>query len=141
MYDRCLYVRALLEGIADSFFQVVKSTPDLQYVLHMASPFHYNVQDPVKDFLEPAITGSTSILKAVKDFAPSVKRVVLTSSFAALRNDSKPAALIDESSWNPVTWDEAVENKRKTYQGSKASLSHFDMLRTYFETSYSEICR
>ena len=105
----------------DSSHQAVKATTNLKYVLHMASPFHYNVQDPVKDFLEPAITGSTSILKAVKDFAPEVKRVVLTSSFAALRDDSKPGALIDESSWNPVTWDEAVEDKRKTYQGSKVS--------------------
>lgn len=91
----------------------------------MASPVHHNIEDPVKDFLEPAITGSTSILKAIKEFAPSVKRVVLTSSFAALRDDSKEGALIDESSWNPVTWDEAVENKRKTYQGSKVSVYQY----------------
>ena len=89
------------------------------FVIHTASPFHYNVEDPVKDFLEPAVTGTTSILKAIKDGGPSVKRVVLLSSFAAMRDDEQKSPFYDESSWNPVTWDEAARNKRRTYQGSK----------------------
>ena len=36
-----------------------------------------------------AIIGTTSILKAIKRSAPSVKRVVLTSSFAAINDRSK----------------------------------------------------
>ena len=34
--------------------------------------------------LDPAIVGTTGILKAVKAHAPSVKRVVITSSFASI---------------------------------------------------------
>ena len=97
----------------------MKSNKDLKYVLHTASPFHFNVQDPVKDFLEPAVQGSTGVLKAVHSFAPNVSRIVLTSSIAAMRNDDEVAPHYTESSWSTVTWDEAASNTRKTYQGSK----------------------
>lgn len=90
-------------------------------MVHTTSPFHYNIQDPVKDFLEPAVNGTTNILKAVKAGAPSVKRVVALSSFASMRDDS---GFFDESKWNPVTWQEATENTKKTYQGSKVSASY-----------------
>lgn len=100
--------------------QVIKSTPDLDFVLHTASPFHFNVQDLVKDFLEPAVTGTTSILQAIKDNAPSVKRVVITSSFAAINHGSdKKPPFYDETCWNPITWDEAAQDKTKAYRGSK----------------------
>lgn len=102
--------------------QVVKSKPGFDFVIHTASPFHYNVQDPVKDFLEPAVTGTTSILKAIKDSAPSVKRVVITSSFAAINGGSTAnPPFLDESCWNPITWDEAAQDTKKAYRGSKVS--------------------
>jgi nucleoside-diphosphate-sugar epimerase len=54
----------------------------------VASPFHFNVTDHQKDFYEPAIQGTTGILKeAAKE--KSVKRVVITSSFAAVVNPAK----------------------------------------------------
>ena len=111
----------IVEDVAQegAFDEVVSSTPNLDYVIHTASPFHYNVEDPVRDFLEPAVTGTTSILKAVKEGAPSVKRVVLLSSFAAMRSSDKTPPFYDESCWNPVTWEEAAQDKTKTYQASK----------------------
>lgn len=74
----------------------------------------------MKDFLEPAVTGTTSILKAVKKSAPSVKRIVITSSFAAINQGSsaKPP-FYDESCWNPITWDEAARDPKAAYRGSK----------------------
>ncbi len=45
-----------------------------------------NVQDPIKDFLDPAIKGTKGILQSVRDYAPAVKRVVITSSSAAILN-------------------------------------------------------
>lgn len=48
-----------------------------------------NVTDVKKDLLDPAIIGTTGILKAIKKNAPSVKRVVITSSFAAIVNGPK----------------------------------------------------
>jgi nucleoside-diphosphate-sugar epimerase len=61
---------------------------DVDYIIHVASPFHFNVTDYNKDFYEPAIQGTTGILKeAIKE--KSVKRIVITSSFAAVINPAK----------------------------------------------------
>ncbi|PLB48062.1 NAD(P)-binding protein [Aspergillus steynii IBT 23096] len=101
-----------------AFDEAVKSNPPFDYVLHTASPFHYNVQDPVKDFLDPAIKGTTGILKAIKAYAPTVKRVVITSSFAAITNVKNHAKVYSEKVWNPVTWEEALD-PAQTYRASK----------------------
>ena len=52
--------------------------------MHVASPFTFAAKDNEKDLLLPAINGMLNLLKAVKDNAPRVKRVVATSSFAAV---------------------------------------------------------
>ncbi|PWY70074.1 ketoreductase [Aspergillus eucalypticola CBS 122712] len=101
-----------------AFDEAVKSDPPFDYVLHTASPFHHNVQDPVKDFLDPAIKGTTGILKAIKAYASTVKRVVITSSFAAIVNGKKHAESYSEKNWNPVTWEEALISSN-TYRASK----------------------
>lgn len=69
---------AIVADIAEegAFDEAVKSDPPFEWVIHTASPFHFNVTDTKKDFLDPAIIGTTGILKAVKKNAPSVKRVV-----------------------------------------------------------------
>lgn len=49
--------------------------------MHAASPFHFNVTDPYKDLINPAVNGTENILKsAFKE--PKVQRIVITSSFA-----------------------------------------------------------
>ncbi|OJJ58614.1 hypothetical protein ASPSYDRAFT_44997 [Aspergillus sydowii CBS 593.65] len=101
-----------------AFDEAVKSNPPFDYVLHTASPFHFNVQDPVKDFLDPAIKGTTGILKAIKANAPTVKRVVVTSSFASIVNGKKHEKVYSEKNWNPVTWEEGLDSSN-TYRASK----------------------
>ncbi|KAA8650544.1 hypothetical protein EYZ11_002101 [Aspergillus tanneri] len=101
-----------------AFDEAVKSNPPFEYVLHTASPFHHNVSDPVKDFLDPAIKGTTGILKAIKAYAPTVKRVVITSSFASIVNVKAHAKVYNEDSWNQVTWEEALD-PAQTYRASK----------------------
>ncbi|KAJ5273049.1 hypothetical protein N7478_008174 [Penicillium angulare] len=101
-----------------AFDEAVKSDPPFDYVLHTASPFHFNVGDPVKDFLDPAIKGTTGILKAIKAHAPSVKRVVITSSFAAIINSKQHPKLYNETVWNPILWEEALDHAN-VYRGSK----------------------
>lgn len=91
------------------------------YVVHTASPFHNDFTDPIEGILNPAIKGTTGILRAIKAYAPSVKRVVVTSSFAAIINPEAHKDVYDETSWNPVTWDEAVQQRSATYRGSKVS--------------------
>ena len=103
-----------------AFDEAVKSDPPFEAVLHTASPFHFNIQDPKKDLLDPAIIGTTGILKSIQKSAPSVKRVVITSSFASILNPNKQNNVtFSEKDWNPVTWEQATENAGDGYRGSK----------------------
>ncbi|KAK3387521.1 hypothetical protein B0H63DRAFT_559024 [Podospora didyma] len=105
----------------NAFDEVVK-VPGLEVVLHTASPFHFNVTDPKKDLVDPAVIGTTGILRAIEASAPSVRRVVVTSSFAALINESKvsdPSHTFSESSWNPVTLDDIHNSLATAYRASK----------------------
>ena len=69
---------AIVEDIAKegAFDQAVISDPPFEKVIHTASPFHFNVTDVKTQLLDPAIVGTTGILKAIKKSAPSVTRVV-----------------------------------------------------------------
>jgi len=53
-----------------------------KYVLHVASPFPANVPKREDDLIVPAREGALRVLRAARD--AGVKRVVLTSSFAAI---------------------------------------------------------
>ncbi|KZF22893.1 NAD(P)-binding protein [Xylona heveae TC161] len=113
---------AIVEDISkpDAFDEAVKSEPPFEAVLHTASPFHFNVTDAKKDLLDPAIIGTTGILKAIKKSAPSVKRVVITSSFAAIWDQTKkPGHVYSEQDWNQVTLEDAEKNPADAYRASK----------------------
>ncbi|CAD6569534.1 MAG: methylglyoxal reductase (NADPH-dependent) gre2 [Alectoria sarmentosa] len=87
-----------------------ESVKGVDGVFHTASPFVMQVEDNVRDLLDPAVKGTTSILEAVEKNAPQVKRVVVTSSFAAIGDPMKgarPGYTYSEKDWNPVTYDEA----------------------------------
>ncbi|MCJ1357744.1 MAG: methylglyoxal reductase (NADPH-dependent) gre2 [Icmadophila ericetorum] len=115
---------AIVEDIAqpNAFDEAVISDPPFEAVIHTASPFHFNITDVKKDLLDPAIIGTTGILKAVKASAPTVKRVVITSSFAAIVNPAQglwPGHTYSEADWNPITESEATENASNGYRASK----------------------
>ena len=73
----------------------------------------------MKDCLEPAVYGTTGILESVAAHAPSVKRVVFTSSSAAVLNPPNHRKVYDESSWSEVTWLQAIWDPKHTYRASK----------------------
>ena len=56
-------------------------------VFHIASPFLFKFNDPVKDLINPALEGTKNVLEAV-NVTDSVERVVLTSSCAAIYGDA-----------------------------------------------------
>ncbi|KAI1374169.1 flavonol reductase [Hypoxylon crocopeplum] len=102
----------------------VKEQPPFDTIIHTASPFNYGIGGSNLQFLEPAINGTLNLLRAVKDNAPSVKRVIFTGSCASVVNyerlSSDPPKLFNEDDWNPVTWDEAVHgDQSKAYRASK----------------------
>lgn len=104
----------------DAFDVAMKSHGPFESVIHMASPFHFNVTDPQKDLLDPAIKGTTGILNSINRCAPSVKRVVITSSFVAIHDVwQQQKRCYSESDWNSITWEQALENPGNAYRGSK----------------------
>ncbi|EXK25158.1 hypothetical protein FOMG_18161 [Fusarium oxysporum f. sp. melonis 26406] len=91
------------------------------YVIHCASPYSFKIDDIQKDLIEPAVQGTNEILSAVAA-ASSVKRVVLTSSFAAIINPfegPRPGYTYTEQDWNPITLEKVGDNKIFGYLASK----------------------
>jgi nucleoside-diphosphate-sugar epimerase len=72
------------------------------YVLHLASPFPANVPKHEDELIVPAREGALRVLRASRDAA--VKRVVLTSSFAAIGYGQAPQrAPFNEANWTNTT--------------------------------------
>lgn len=67
-------------------------------VFHVASPFEFTAPNPAQDLLAPAVEGTLNVLEACLA-SPSVKRVVLTSSIAALVG-LPDGGVITEKDWN-----------------------------------------
>jgi dihydroflavonol-4-reductase len=69
------------------------------YVLHVASPFPANVPQHEDELIVPAREGALRVLRASRD--ARVKRVVLTSSFAAIGYGQPPRSTpFDETNWS-----------------------------------------
>lgn len=67
-------------------------------VFHVASPVLLSATDPQAELIEPAMKGTLNVLRSCRK-VPSVKRVVLTSSIAAVtfnNNPLNPDDIIDE---------------------------------------------
>lgn len=107
------------DGAFDDF---VKNHPEATIFLHTASPFHFNITDIAKDLLEPAVNGTKSALTAIKKYGPQIKRVVVTSSYAAIGDFASPQSsknVDTEDTWSPLTWETSLANPLVGYCGSK----------------------
>ncbi len=84
------------------------------YVLHVASPFPEGVPKDENELIVPAREGALRVLRAAK--AAGVRRVVLTSSFAAIGYGHAPRATpFTEADWtNPDGADVRAYVKSKT---------------------------
>ena len=73
------------------------------FVFHVATPVNFASEDPENDMIKPAIKGVLNVLKACAK-AKSVKRVVLTSSAAAVTINtlSGTGLVMDEKNWTDV---------------------------------------
>ena len=121
-------VRAMLQvGGADPGARVSFHVTDLEsddgwsealagceYVLHIASPFPAAAPRHEDDLIRPAREGTLRVLRAAR--ACGVRRVVLTSSFAAIGYGHPPQRMpFDETSWtNMAAPETAPYMKSKT---------------------------
>jgi nucleoside-diphosphate-sugar epimerase len=85
------------------------------FVLHTASPFPAETPKDENVLIKPAVEGTLSVLKACARSKGQVKRVVLTSSVAAIGDvaGSGTGKVLDESDWLDL-------NKAEPYPKSKA---------------------
>ncbi len=75
-----------------------------ELVFHTASPFTSKIKNPQTDLVDPALNGTANVLESVNQTL-SVKRVVLTSSCAAIYCDANeceelPSGMFTEDVWN-----------------------------------------
>jgi nucleoside-diphosphate-sugar epimerase len=123
--------------VPGAFDEALKSDPPFDIVMHTASPFLFKAAGSVQDFLQPAIKGTTEVLEGIQRVAKdSVKRVILTSSYAAIgafgrANESNK--VYTEEDWNPLTIEdvEKENDKGAAYLASKkfAEKAAWDIVR------------
>ncbi len=85
------------------------------YVLHVASPFPDTVPKDENELIAPARDGAVRVLRAARD--AGVKRVVLTSSFAAIGYGARKdrTGIFTEADWtDPNAADVQAYTKSKT---------------------------
>lgn len=70
-----------------------------EYVMHTASPYTLDAKDPQKDLVDPAVKGTRNVLSSCQR-AGTVRRVVLTSSMAAITDEPESDHPLTEADWN-----------------------------------------
>jgi dihydroflavonol-4-reductase len=68
-------------------------------VFHTASPYVIQVDNPQRDLVDPAVSGTLDVLRACVK-AGDVSRVVLTSSMAAVTDEPDESRVLTEADWN-----------------------------------------
>lgn len=96
-----------------------------EYVMHVASPFTLDVEDPQRDLVHPAVDGTISILESAAATS-TVKRVVVTSSFAAISNGPRDETY-DESDWNTTS---TLERGPYAYSKTMAERAAWDFMES-----------
>ncbi|EXJ74587.1 uncharacterized protein A1O5_02883 [Cladophialophora psammophila CBS 110553] len=79
-------------------------------IIHTANPFILNPKNNEEELLKPSIDGMLNVLEAAATQGSSLRRTVLTASFACVLDLSKglrPGYTYTESDWNPATYEEA----------------------------------
>lgn len=97
-------------------------------VFHTASPFTSNFTDPQRDLVDPAVNGTRNVLGSASR-TPSVSRVVVTSSCAAIYGDTVDVAnasggVLTESDWNTTS---RLDHQAYSYSKVEAERAAWEM--------------
>jgi nucleoside-diphosphate-sugar epimerase len=126
--EKIAHLNKIASGSAGSikYFKADLLTPDAYkeamkgcgVVFHTASPFTSEVKDPQKELVDPAVNGTENVLQSVNETA-SVKRVVLTSSCAAIYSDAIDCALAPNGVLTEEIWNTTSSLNHNPYSLSK----------------------
>jgi nucleoside-diphosphate-sugar epimerase len=89
-----------------------------QLVYHTASPFELTAKDAQRDLVDPAVNGTHNVLASANRTA-SVKRVVLTSSCAAIYGDNVDLQSLPGQTLNEDIWNTSSDLTHQAYSYSK----------------------
>ncbi|MEC9074481.1 MAG: aldehyde reductase [Pseudomonadota bacterium] len=103
-----------------------KAIDGCDYVLHIASPFINGLPDHEDDLIKPALTGTQRILN-LSATNPQIKKIIITSSFAAVGDTFNGQTVFNESDWSDPN-----NNKISAYNKSKtlAEKSAWDFMES-----------
>lgn len=103
----------MLDG---SFDKVIE---DVELVIHTASPFFVaGIKDPKKQLIDPALQGTKNVLESCNRNS-TVKRVVLTSSVAAIFGDNIDSLQIPNQTFTEEHWNTTSNLTHQPYAYSK----------------------
>lgn len=98
-----------------SYAQAMKGC---ELVYHTASPFMLKVNNPKRDLIEPALLGTRNVLEEA-NYTESVKRVVVTSSCAAIYGDNIDLQTIPNKTLTEEHWNTTASESHNPYAYSK----------------------
>ena len=103
-----------------------KAIDGCDYVLHIASPFINGLPDHEDELIKPALMGTQRILK-LSATNPQIKKIIITSSFAAVGDTFNGQTVFNESDWSDPN-----NNKISAYNKSKtlAEKSAWDFMES-----------
>lgn len=100
-----------------------------ELVYHTASPFTSKIKDPQTELVDPALLGTRNVLEQANE-TESVKRVVLTSSCAAIYGDNidiqkTPLGMLTEEVWNTTS---SLKHQAYSYSKTLAEREAWDIV-------------
>ena len=94
------------------------------YVMHTASPYQINVKNPQTDLVDPAVNGTETVLESCLKSA-GVKRVIFTSSIAAITDEAESNKVFTEQDWNTMS---SLERNPYHYSKTLAERAAWDFI-------------
>lgn len=99
-------------------------------VFHTASPFTSDFDDAQRDLVDPAVKGTRNVLTTANEI-PSVRRVVVTSSVAAIYGDNIDIAeasggVLTEDDWNTTS---TLDHQPYSYSKVEAERAAWEIAR------------
>jgi nucleoside-diphosphate-sugar epimerase len=94
---------------------------DCELVIHTASPFFLTgIKNPQDELIRPAMAGTRNVLETAKR-NPTVKRIVLTSSVAAIYGDSADIESTEGKIFTEKEWNVTSSAEHQPYAYSKTT--------------------
>ena len=116
------FVYVLDTGVQGAYDAVFKAHKEITAVIHTASPVGLSTQYPIEDVVQPAVVSMVSILHSIKNYAPQVRKLAVTSSYATIVSREIPISqgtVINENSWLDIRIDDAKRGGLNAYRVSK----------------------